>query len=235
VPRTVEGEVFVTTSEAMEILHASRQRFYKNARPSLKAYRFSALKYPWYKEQDIFDMRDGKLVRKGEIKISGILGDWTDFLRSLGYTAETIDRSIEVVTLPEEAVRTFGLPKDGKFVKRSKMTLANGTPICTWDTYYPVELVDDFLDEMKSGTAGHVVERIKAKGVVIGKAKDKYSARITTMEEQNLFHLVSDEAVLLLQRVSYTADKRVLVLYSDMVLLGTWFSPEHEYEVHAFD
>ena len=36
------------------------------------------------------------------------------------------------------------------------------------------------------------------------------------------------------RRVSYTRDKKTLVLYSHMTLLGSWFAPEHEYEVNIW-
>jgi DNA-binding GntR family transcriptional regulator len=116
-------------------------------------------------------------------------------------------------------------------VKRSRLTLVDRQPICAWSTYYPLHLVEDVIDDMKQGM-GYIVEHIKQKhGMVIGRAKDKYTARITTFEEQALFQLLNSEPVLVLQRVSYTRDRKVLILYSDMVLMGSWFAPEHEYDV----
>jgi DNA-binding GntR family transcriptional regulator len=86
------------------------------------------------------------------------------------------------------------------------------------------------------GTASSIVEHIKEKySIIIGRPRDKYTARVTTFEELNLFQLITDEPVLILQRVSYTRDKKTLVLYSDMFLLGSWFAPEHEYDVHVWD
>jgi DNA-binding GntR family transcriptional regulator len=112
----------------------------------------------------------------------------------------------------------------------------NRTVICTWDTYYPLELVSEILEPMKRGVVDHVVEYIKEKhSLVVGRARDIYSARMTTLDEQNLFQLPADEPVLILQRASYTRDKKTLILFSDMVLLGNWFVHEHEYDVPIWD
>jgi DNA-binding GntR family transcriptional regulator len=111
-------------------------------------------------------------------------------------------------------VETLKLPADKKFVKRSRMTRADGVPICVWDTYYPLVLVEgDILEEMKHGFEVDVVNRIREKhSIVVGIAKDKYSARTATFEEQELLQLLTNDPVLLLQRVSYTREKNMLVV-----------------------
>ncbi len=235
-PKIVETEKYLNTEEAMSELGASRTRFYHNAKPFLRAYRFEAKRTPWYKERDIRALKTGHPVRKASIPLSGILGDWTAYARSLGFQAETELCSVEVVTLPQDVVETFHLPADMQFVKRSRLTRIDGLPICTWSTFYPLHLVDDILDQMKHGLADHIVEHINEKhGVVIGKARDRYTARMTTFDEQALFHTATDEPALILQRVSYTHDKKTLVLYSSMVLLGSWFTVDLEYDVDVWN
>jgi uncharacterized protein YqgQ len=236
--KIVEKEEYLNTEEVLAELEASKKRFYSNVKPYLRTYHFDAKKTPWYRKRDVLALKSGKLARMASISISGIQRDWTTFLRSLGYRASTVDRTIEVgVSLPEDAVETFKLPSDEKFVKRSRMTIADGVPICVWDTYYPLELVEgDILEEMKHGFEVDVVRRIKEKhGIIVGIAKDKYTARTATFEEQELLQLLTNDPVLILQRASYTRDKKMLVLYSDMVLLGSWFAPEHEYEVNIWE
>lgn len=151
--KIVENEEYMDTQEVLAGLGASKKRFYSNVKPYLRIYHFDAKKTPWYKKRDVLALKNGKLARMASISISGIQRDWTTFLRSLGYRAGTVDRTIEVgVSLPEDAVDIFKLPADKKFVKRSRMTIADNVPICAWDTYYPLELVEgDILDEMKSG------------------------------------------------------------------------------------
>lgn len=230
--KQVEEETYINTSEAVALLGSSRQIFYSNVKGRLHAYHFDGKKANWWKERDVLAVKNGKLVRKGAIGISGLLENWSAFLATLGYEVQTVDRSVEVTTLPEDAIATFRLQVGQRFVKRSRMTLADGQVICTWDTFYPYPFVSDILDEMKQGTAHGIVDHMKdVHGIVIGKAKDKYAARITSPEEQNLFQLPTDEAILMLQRVSYTRDRKTLVMYQDMALLGNWFAPEHEYDV----
>lgn len=235
--KIVENEEYLDTQEVLAELGASKKRFYSNVKPYLHMYHFDAKKTPWYRKRDVLALKSGKLVRMASIPISGILKDWTVFLRSLGYRADTIDCSIETVALPEDAPASFNLPTDKLFIKRRRKTLANSIPICVWDTYYPLELVEgDIHAELKRDFGLDVVKRIRElHGIVVGWGKDKYTARTATLEEQDILGLLTNDPVLILQRISYTRDKKILVLYSDMVLLGSWFAPEYEYEVNVWE
>lgn len=62
-------------------------------------------------------------------------------------------------------------------------------------------------------------------GLSSGRGKGKYTAWVATFEEQELLQLLTNDPVFILQRVSYTMDKKMLVLYSDKVLLGSWLLP----------
>lgn len=234
--KIVESEEYLNTQESIEEMEASKKLFYDNVKPYLRVYHFNGKKTPWYKKKEVVAFKLGKPIRKASIPLSGILNDWTSYLQSLGYHAETTNLKSAITTLPDDAVSMLHLPAGKEFVKRSRFTHADGIPICTWDTYYPVELVEDIKEDIMSGSTINIVEYIKEKhGIVIGVSKDKYTARITTFEEQALFQLLTDEAVLILQRASYTKDKSTLVLYSDMVLVGSWFAPEHEYPVNIWN
>lgn len=233
--KIVENEEYLDTEEVMEELAASKKLFYASIKPNLHAHHFEGKKKPWYRKKDVLALKAGKPVRKASIAITGMFGSWTAFAQSQ-YQAETDLRSIEVTTLPDDTVERFQLPADKQFMKRSRLTRVGRTPICTWDIYYPLELVSDIVEPMKLGVAYHMVEYIKEKhSLVVGHARDIYSARMTTLDEQNLFQLPADEPVLILQRASYTKDKKTLVLFSDMVLLGNWFVHEHEYDVPIWD
>lgn len=141
------------------------------------------------------------------------------------------------MSLPDKVTAAFGIAPDQQFVKRSRISFVNRIPICIWTTYYPLELVKgDIYEEMKRDEDTDVVRRMKEKhGLVIGWAKDRYSARVANVEEQVLLQLLRDDPVLILQRVSSTRDKKTLLLYSHMTLLGSWFAPEHEYDVNIWE
>lgn len=234
--KIIDNEEYLDTSEAMAELEASKNFFYKNVKPRLRVYHFSARKAPWYKKRDVLDIKEGKTVRKASIRIAGVFENWTLHLQSLGFQAETRDRfAPEITTLPTEAFELFHLtiPSDKPFVKRTKMSYADGQPICEWSTYYPLDLVEDLISGMKDGTIHGIPDIIKEKhGLVAGYGKDKEFSRITTFEELNLFNLLADEAVLILHRIACTEDRKVLLWYSDMNLLSSWFSLEHEYPIH---
>jgi DNA-binding GntR family transcriptional regulator len=232
--RDMGGVVFLTTPETIQEMHTSRKTFYANIRPQLQAHFFDGKKAPWYKKTDIIDLKNGRVVRKASISISGIQKDWSMYLRSLGYRVGTIDRSIEEnVFLPQDAIDFFLLSASEKFVKRSRVTFANDMPICAWSTYYPISLIGgSILDKMKDSVEVDVVQLIKEQhNIAVSIAKDKYTARSATFEEQELLQLISNDPILVLQRASYTENREQLVLYSDMSLLGSWFAPEHEYKV----
>ncbi len=229
----VDDEEYLDTHETVEVLGISRQSFYTNAKPQLKVYQFDAKKTPWYRKKDVLALKNGQLVRTTSIVISGILENWARHVRALGYRADTKNRGIKIVPLPEHLVAIFGVPADRLFVMRSRITFVNLTPICVWTTYYPLELVTgEIHEEMKRDEETDVVRRIKeVRGLTIGWSRDRYQARLATQEEQELLQLLRDEPVLILQRVSCTRDKKTPVLYSEMTLLGSWFAPEHEYYV----
>ena len=216
--RNEGNEIYLDTDEAMRLLGVSKQTFYANARLHIKPMRFDSKKKPWYRKDDVIALKEGRAIREANIGISGILKDWTTFLRGLGYSATTLVRDMGLCGLPEDAVETFGLPQ-GEYVRRGRITFANRTPICSWDSYYPVDLVD--FSEMKRDLQLDIPKWIAEKhGVKVGRAVDKYIARDATINEQELLQLMTNEPVLILKRASYTRDKSRLVLYSDMVLLG---------------
>lgn len=233
-PKTVERLDYLNTEEVRDLFGASKKRFYTNIRPHLRVYHFDAKRTAWFRKQDALDLMNGKVARRANIRISGILTDWTSWLRNQGFQVDTQVCSIDKAFLPEDAAGLVAPDMLSKpFIKRAKISLVEGAPICFWATYYPLELVaGETLAEMKSDLDLDVVKHIKERhGLVIGRATDRYTARLASLQEQELLRLVVDEPVLILQRSSTTADGATLILYSDMVLLGSWFAPEHTYPV----
>jgi UTRA domain len=229
-PKTVEGEEFLTTTEAMAELGASRKRFYDNARPLLQVYRFDAKKTPWYSKKDVLALKVGKPRRKASIVISGMYGSWSSFAESQ-YEAETDLLGVKETTLPDEIAERFQISVDRHFAKRSQATRVDGEVICTWDTYYPMSLVASIMEPLKHGEIEHVTEYVQTEhGLTAGFVRDIYSSRMNSFDELNLFQLRSDVPMLILQRAAYTRDKGTLMWVSDMVLKGDVFAHEHKYE-----
>ncbi|HEU5374939.1 MAG TPA: UTRA domain-containing protein, partial [Ktedonobacteraceae bacterium] len=190
----------------------------------------------YYKKSEVLALRSGEpLTQREPIIISGIFGDWTLHLRSRGYQAITTTQDIEQVTLPEEVRNTFHIPAERQFIRRSRMTLANGVPICTWSTYYPLELVQEkILDEMKRDSRLDIVKHIKEEhGIAPRWEKNRYTARSATLEEQETLKLLTNEPVLILQRGCWTDDRQTLTHVSHMTLLASWFAIEHDFPVSA--
>lgn len=238
-PRTEEGEVYLNGQEVMEIWPASKKLFYDNIQPRLQAYHFGGRKKPhYYRQSEVLALRSGKpLVQRSPIIISGIFSDWTVYLRSLGYRAETVNSDVTLAELPAETLNAFQIPSTQQFAMRSRKTLANGAPICTWSTYYPIELVlGKIFDEMLENPTLDVVTRIKeVHGIFIGWERNRYTARDATMREKHELELLTNEPVLILQRACFTKDRQKLTHISHMTLLGSWFAIEHDNEVTIWD
>lgn len=238
-PRIENGEEYLNGNEVMTIWPASRNLFYGSIQPRLQAYHFDGKKRPhYYKTSEVLALKSGKPnIRREPITISGIFSDWTVYLRSLGYQADTLTNAIKIVVLPEEASSTFHISPERQFVRRSRKTLANGVPICTWSTYYPLELVrGEILNTMEQDPTLDVVKCIKnAYGITVKWEKDRYTARSASLDEQQELQLLTNEPVLILQRACWTADRQTLTHISYMTLLGSWFAIEHDFPAKIED
>ncbi len=238
-PRIENGEEYLNGEEVMNFWPASKNLFYGSIQPRLQPYHFDGKKRPhYYKKSEVLALKSGKPVtRKEPITISGIFGDWTVYLRSLGYQADTRNYAIETTTLPEEASFTFHISAERQFVRRSRITLANGVPICVWSTYYPLELVEgEILAEMRQDPTLDVIKRIReVHGITVGWEKNRYTARNTTLEEQELLQLLTNEPVLIVQRGCWTSDRQILTHISHMTLLSSWFAIEHDSSVKIWN
>ncbi|MBX5457791.1 MAG: UTRA domain-containing protein [Thermogemmatispora sp.] len=234
-PRIVNGEEFLTTAEVLKTWPASKKLFYDRIHPWLRCYHFDGKVKPnYYKKSEVEALRTGQPFQREPILLSGILGDWTIYLRSLGFQAETRTYAVKRSSLPEEIARTFQIDPDQQFVQRSRMTIvSNKAPICFWSTYYPLDLVKGtILSEMEKNPSLDVLKRIKeVHGITIGWERDRYLARNASPEEQKLLRLLTNEPVLTIYRGCWTQDKQTLTHISYMILLASWFAVEHEFPV----
>jgi hypothetical protein len=100
-----------------------------------------------------------------------------------------------------------------------------------------LELVQEkILNEMKHDPTLNVVERIKeTHGIAVEWERNRYTARNTTLEEQELLKLLTNEPVFILQRACFTKDRQTLTHVSHMTLLGSWFAIEHDSSVSIWD
>lgn len=234
-PRVENNEEYLNGEEVMSFWPASKNLFYGSIQPRLQSYHFDGKKRPhYYKKSEVLALKSGKPTAHREpITISGIFGDWTVHLRSLGYQADTHNQAIEMAILPEEVNYTFHISRERQFVRRSRLTLANGVPICVWSTYYPFELVEgEILSEMRQYAKLDVIKRIReVHGITVGWERNRYTARNATLDEQGLLQLVTNEPVLIVQRGCWTSDKQILIHVSHMTLLSSWFAIEHDSSV----
>jgi hypothetical protein len=164
------------------------------------------------------------LKRKANIAIDDSFGGWIGVAeRDYGATSKIC--APEIATLPEDVAEQFDVSLDEQFFKRVQLTSVDGTVICSWATYCPLDVINDALEPSMSGLAEHLKQKNRIAPV---SGMDIYFVRRTTLDELDKFHLVNHEAVLILRRALYGADKSQPVLISDMTLLGSWFIHEED-------
>lgn len=232
--KNIDGVEYLNTLEAIRLAGVSRQTFYNNVKPYLRPYHFGK-KVPSYNKQEVLAFASGKPLRRAAIAITGMFANWTEHARSLGCNVETVSRETTIERLPAELAATFNVSDDRTFVRRSEMSWVDRQPICTWSSWYPLDLVSPVLAQIQDGSFRDIVGYIASRGNIIREVNDVYSSRITTFEEQSLFQLLNAEPLLVLQRMARTEDNRVVMLYQDMQLLGSWFVVRRTENVHYWD
>jgi len=234
--KIVGTEEYLSAAEAAKILGVSIARFYTNARKSLRVYRFDAKKVKWYNKNQVLAMKEGKPVRKASIAITGMFSNWTEHARSLGFNIESKDVETATEYLPQDLKESFYVSADQEFVRKTQMSWIDGVPVCSWSSFYPVDLVEDVIPQILDGSMHNIIEYIADHhGLVIREVSDVYIGRNTTFEEQAKFQLLNDEPVLVLQRMAQTEDHQVVVLYQQMELLSSWFVVRRTESIHHWD
>jgi hypothetical protein len=202
-------------------------------------YYFDQGKLQWYAAEEIERAKNNEFpisiyTRKANIQLdAGLQSNWSETLRGLGYQVNTIDCAIEDdVLLHQEAITSFGLDPNRRYLKRSRKTYADNQPICWWYTCYASHLIDDDLRQrIKALENIDVRTAIEERNTIkiVGGYEFK-SARVPTPEERELLQMGHREAVLILERTALT-DLRQVVFYQYMVLHGLWFKPMNWYDV----
>lgn len=213
-------------------LNMTRATFYRSVKEKLHVYFFEGRSKPWYKRSEVVALAQGKLEERPHIVLRGLLKNWTHYAQELGLPVETINCMVEIgVSLAPELCTWLGVIPESTFIKRSRVSFLDTTPICYWETYYSRVLVSQFIDSIKHEPDFDLVAALQEqRGITIKRAKERHIAREASLFEQEILQLRRPEPVLQLQRAAYSELGR-LVLYSDMSLLGSWFEPELSYDV----
>ncbi len=234
--KIVGTEEYLSAADAAEILGVSIARFYTNARKSLRVYRFDAKKVKWYNKNQVLAMKEGKPVRKASIAITGMFSNWTEHARSLGFAITSEDTDTSTEGLPQDLKESFYVTTNQEYICKTQLSRIDGVPVCSWSSFYPVELVREVAPQILDGSMHNIIEYIADRhGLVIREVSDVYIGRNTTFDEQVKFQLLNDEPVLVLQRMAQTEDHQVVVLYQQMELLSSWFVIRRTENIHHWD
>jgi hypothetical protein len=231
----VEGGVkYITAEPAARLLGVSHDHFYEKSILSLTRYFFDGRRRPWYKEEQVADLKAGRIAQNPVIAIEGMYKDWTTDARALGIPVTTGMATIrgiqEPLYLPEEVCAAFGLDGHVRMLCRARFSMANKLYLCTWDTYWPYALVEEFLPAMKTDPDFSVSRALAAKGRSPVRAVEEVSSRHANLYEQEQMQMVSNEPILVLQRACYGQDG-TFVLFSDMSLRGSFFKRRYEFAI----
>lgn len=238
IEKLVGNETYLDTEASYKLLGISRQTFNANVKgKQVKPERFDGVKKPWYNKAALLALKGLSVRQKATIDLHGGPIAWGERLRASGFPdALTVDVCIEAESkLPVDLALAFDLEPDALFVKRTrKTTIEDGSVVVSsWDAYYPQEYISPMLlREMEEGFELDVVRRIREiYGLMVRIARERYSARLTSKQENEMLNLKASEPVLTLQRVGWSQDKASLLLVSDLVMRPEFFAPVYEYEV----
>jgi hypothetical protein len=228
-PTQFNGRSYLNRLEVAARLHCSPQHVSTKIKGVIVPDHFAGNNKGWYEEVKVEDLANGQMPRVASVKLYGYQSNWAKELADMGYNIEQPVTNC-TISQPHQRIRLeFGLP-DEEYVQRGRIAFASGTPICAWDTFYLRSLVSDIPEETLRDERFSIVNAMKERGLIVGRATDSLITREATFEENNKFQLRARASVIQIQRPVYTREGKFL-FYTDMSLLGHWFKPTYSYAI----
>jgi GntR family transcriptional regulator len=104
-------------------------------------------------------------------------------------------------------------------------------PLRIAENWYPADLAEQFLDEMRTNENIHVIRAIKdTHGLYIVRTKEDISARIPTSQEAEWLNLARYQPVLEALWTNYAANGQIL-MFNRIIMVATNFIVSQEYPV----
>lgn len=175
-------------------------------------------------------VRNRYAVCRPRIVLPGLTKDFEQFLVSQGYQAD-IENIIppQLETMPAEIAVLFGQPSGIHVIHRMRKQGIPDQPLRIGEIWYPAELAEPFLEDMKNNDRMNVVDAIKEKfGICIAEVKEDIVARIPSKEEIKLLDLARYQPVLEVRRVNSTDQGRP-VMFTRAIMVATNFILSREY------
>ena len=133
----------------------------------------------------------------------------------------------DTVTLDKSVAAAFDLPEGTKAIKRvrvqGEVQAGQHIPYRLSETYYPYDLADRYVPNMKSNPLFVVIDQIKRDtGKAIAKSSLKLLTRFPSEQEQNVLQIPLHTPVMELFRVS-RSDDGTLLMFSHIILISYRF------------
>lgn len=136
----------------------------------------------------------------------------------------------EIIQMPKEVSDIFGQPEGVHVVHRMRRHGASGVYIRIAENWYPRQLAEPFLEEMRKNANLNVAGKIReATGLSIGKIKERMIGRLPSHEELKILTVTRTSPLHEIHRTFLTLDDQV-ILFNRTVLVSAYFILEHEYE-----
>lgn len=138
---------------------------------------------------------------------SGSHGDaWAGEASKRGKSGTQVLREVAELVPPLEVASSLELAEDEAAVVRRRTMLLDNTPVELTDSYYPTSVARGTALAEHRKIPGGAVALLAERGFTAAKSVEDVAARPATPEESNALQLPPGAPVLVLDRISYTAD-----------------------------
>lgn len=135
----------------------------------------------------------------------------------------------ELVTAPDAIAAIFNIAPGDKVIHRSRLQGTAEVPYRLHDNWYPAQLAEPFLAEMKQNPDMNVAGRIREEqGIAVTTIHDDIFTRLPTSDEITLLNVVRTTPVLEVQKKFLVQDGTTM-MYVRSVLVGAYFQLSYEY------
>lgn len=173
------------------------------------------------------------VVNRPRLILPGLTKNFEQYLKDQGYEPE-IENIIEpsVETMTSEVAALFGQQPGMRVIHRMRKQGITNQPLRLAENwYYPADLVEGFLDEMRSNDHMDVVGAISEKyGKYIVETKEDILARIPTKEEMKWLGIARYQPVFEVRRSNFAQDGTPL-MFNRIIMVATNFFLSRAYPV----
>ena len=153
----------------------------------------------------------GSYILKPKIEPLTALTSFSENMIAQGYDPSYKESKVSL-TIPNIKISGYlNVNKDEKVVNLFRMMLADGIPMAIQDAYLPAYLFqknpDFIIPELMNKISLYKILELEF-GIILYRAEERVDASKANKEEATLLGIEKDDPVLIIERISYTEDKK---------------------------